>query len=49
MTSDAVSSIAYDSPKPKEIVDEDKLIGVYKLNIKPENVRIVPVDEVFSK
>lgn len=49
LVSDAVSSIAYDSPKPKEIVDEDKIIGVYKLNIKPENVRIVPVDEVFSK
>jgi zinc protease len=49
LVSDAASSIAYDAPKPKEIVDEDKIIGIYKLNIRPENVKIVPVDEVFSK
>ncbi|MEK6374104.1 MAG: pitrilysin family protein [Acidobacteriota bacterium] len=49
LVSDAVSSIAYDAPKPKEIVDEDKIIGAYKLHIKPENVKIVPVDEVFAR
>ena len=45
---DEPSSIAYDSPKP-ELAEEDKVIGAYKLNIKPENIRIVNVDNVFAK
>jgi zinc protease len=49
LVSDAVSSIKYDSEKTKDILAEDKVIGAMKLNIKPENVKIVPVDEVFFK
>ena len=49
LVSDAVSTIKYDSPKPDEIMAEDKVIGSMKLGIKPENVKIVPVDEVFAK
>ena len=49
LVSDAVSSIKYESPKPDDILAEDKVIGAMKLNIKPENVRIIPVDEVFAK
>jgi zinc protease len=45
---DDVSSIKYDAPKP-ELAQEDKVIGSYKLNLKPENVHIVNVDDVFSK
>ena len=45
---DELSSIKYDAPKP-ELAEEDKVIGSYKLNLKPENVRIVNVDDVFSK
>jgi len=45
---DEPSSIKYDAPKP-ELAEEDKVIGSYKLNIKPENVKIVGVDDVFSK
>jgi zinc protease len=45
---DELSSIQYDAPKP-ELTDEDKVIGGYKLEIKPENIRIVNVDDVFSK
>jgi zinc protease len=48
LTSDAVSSIKYDAPKP-ELAAEDKVIGSYKLGIKPENVKIVPVEDVFGK
>ncbi len=40
--------VTYVSPKPKEILDEDKLIEVYKINVKPEDVRIVPIDTVFQ-
>jgi zinc protease len=42
------SSIKYDAPKP-ELAGEDKVIGRYKLDVKPENVRIVPVDDVFAR
>ncbi len=45
---DEPSSIRYDAPKP-ELAEEDKVIGSYKLNIKPENIRIVNVDDVFAK
>ncbi|HEY2828851.1 MAG TPA: insulinase family protein, partial [Thermoanaerobaculia bacterium] len=46
---DDFSAIKYDSPKPDDIVAEDKIIGAYKLNIKSENVKIVPADDVFAK
>ena len=42
------SPIAYNSPKPKEIMDEDKLIQAFKVNVKPEDVVIVPVAQVFQ-
>jgi zinc protease len=42
------SAISYNSPKPKEITDEDKVIEVYKINVKPEEVVIVPVEKVFE-
>jgi zinc protease len=45
---DEPSSIQYDAPKP-ELAEEDKIIGSYKLGIKPENIRIISVDEVFAK
>jgi zinc protease len=40
--------ITYVSPKPKEITDEDKLIEAYKINVRPENVLIVPIEKVFE-
>jgi zinc protease len=49
LVKDDVSAIKYDAPKPDDIVAEDKIIGAYKLNIKPENVKIVPVDDVFAR
>lgn len=42
------SPITYVSPKPKEITDEDKIIEAYKINVKPENVVIVPIEKVFE-
>ncbi|HEX7193199.1 MAG TPA: insulinase family protein, partial [Thermoanaerobaculia bacterium] len=49
LVKDDLSAIKYDAPKPDDIVAEDKIIGAYKLNIKPENVKIVSVDDVFAK
>ena len=42
------SPITYNAAKPKEITDEDKLIEVYRINVRPEDVVIVPVDRVFQ-
>lgn len=42
------SPITYNSPKPKEITDEDKVIESYKVNVKAEDVVIVPVEKVFE-
>ena len=42
------SPITYNSAKPKEITDEDKVIEAFKINVKPEDVVIVPVEKVFE-
>ncbi|MGZ6972112.1 MAG: M16 family metallopeptidase, partial [Thermoanaerobaculia bacterium] len=49
LVSDAFSPITYDGEKPKELLDEDKVIGALKLGIRPEAVAITPVEDVFSK
>ncbi len=43
-----LSPITYNSPKPKEITDEDRIIEAYKIIVKPADVVIVPVDKVFQ-
>ena len=48
LLADGPSSVKYDAPKP-ELAEEDKVIGSYQLNIKPENIRIVNVEDVFAK
>jgi zinc protease len=40
--------ITYNAPKAKEILEEDKVIEGYKINVKPEDVIIVPVEKVFE-
>jgi hypothetical protein len=39
--------MTYNSPKPQEILDEDKVIQVYPIDVRPEQVRITPVGQVF--
>jgi zinc protease len=43
------SPIVYASLPPKEILEEDKLVEQYRLNVKPADVEIVAVDQVFQK
>ncbi|MFL6211528.1 MAG: M16 family metallopeptidase [Pyrinomonadaceae bacterium] len=40
--------VTYVSPKPQEILDEDKTIEAYKLDVQSDNIHIVPVDKVFQ-
>ena len=49
LVTDAFSPIVYDGEKPKELLDEDKVIGSLKLGIKPAAVTITPVEDVFAK
>lgn len=42
------SPITYNSPKPADIMAEDKIIERYKIDVRPEQVVIVPVDKVFQ-
>lgn len=48
LIADEFSPIRYDAQQPDEILAEDKVIGAIRLGIKPANVRIVPVDQVFA-
>lgn len=42
------SPMTYNSPKPDEILAEDKVVEKWKIPVRPEAVRILPVDTVFE-
>jgi zinc protease len=42
------SPITYESPKPPSVLEEDKEIINYQINIPPENIRVIPVDQLFE-
>jgi zinc protease len=46
--SNSPSPITYNAPKPQEIMDEDKLIEAYKINARPEDIEVIPVERVFE-
>lgn len=46
---DDVSTMKYEAAKPQELLDEDKVIGAMKLNIRPEKIKITKVEDVFAK
>jgi len=48
LVADAESPIKYNSDKPKELLDEDQVIGKRKLNIKADAVSITPASKVFA-
>jgi zinc protease len=48
LVSNAPTPITYQSEKPAEIYEEDEIISAYPLAVKPENVTIVQVDDVFE-
>jgi zinc protease len=49
LTSDAPSPITYATPKPPEVLEEDKAIQAYPLHITRDAIRIVPVEQMFAK
>ena len=44
----AATPIHYNSDKPQDILDEDKVVEGWPLGLKAEDVRIVPVNTVFE-
>lgn len=42
------SRMVYSSPKPKEILDEDKLIEKHPLHIDPDKITVLPVTQAFQ-
>ena len=49
LISNAPSPYTYPTPKPESVLEEDKQISTFKLDIKPENVTIVPITDLFVK
>jgi len=45
----AAPPISYTSPPAREILEEDKLIESYKLNLDPKRVEVVPVEQGFQQ
>jgi zinc protease len=42
------SPMTYNSPKPDELLEEDKVVSTWKIGIDRDAVRILPVDGVFE-
>ncbi|MFC2155223.1 M16 family metallopeptidase [Acidobacteriota bacterium] len=48
MVKNTISPIAYRSEKPETMLKEDKFIEAFPLSVKPENILIINIDEVFK-
>lgn len=49
LVTDAPSPITYKTPKPPHTLEVDALIGVFPVKIKPEDVKVLQVKDVFEK
>ena len=48
LTAESAAPMAYNSPKPAEIVKEDKLVEGWNLKLSAEDIRIIPVAHIFE-
>ncbi|MFN8507692.1 MAG: pitrilysin family protein [Dehalococcoidia bacterium] len=48
LLSGAPSSLAYESPKPDEVLAEDAIAGALELGLSPTSVRITRIEDVFA-
>ena len=49
LVSETPSPVAYESPKSSALLEEDREIASFRLGIRPENVRVVAVDDFPGK
>jgi zinc protease len=48
LSSNPLSPMTYNSPKPEEVMEEDKVVERYRIDIKPESIQIVKVESLFE-
>ena len=48
LASAAATPIHYNSAKPQDVMDEDKIVEAWPLGLKPDDIRLVPVTTVFE-
>lgn len=49
MVNETPSPITYATEKPKEVLEEDEVIATEPLRVPAENIRVVPVDQIFQQ
>jgi zinc protease len=49
LVSDDFSPIKYDGEKPAALLEEDKVVGAFKLNLAADHIRVTPIAEVFAR
>ncbi|HYZ86672.1 MAG TPA: pitrilysin family protein [Bryobacteraceae bacterium] len=48
LVSNKPSPMTYNSPKPEQILEEDKKVQALNLGLKPESMTVIPVEKVFE-
>jgi zinc protease len=48
LASNALSPMTYNSPKPEDVMEEDKIVERFRIDLKPESVQIVRVETLFE-
>jgi zinc protease len=49
LTSGAPTPVSYDTPKPSAILEEDRTIAAWPLDIAADRIEIVPVEQAFER
>ena len=48
LSTNALSPMTYNSPKPEEVMEEDKIVERWRIPLKPESIQIVPATSIFE-
>ncbi len=48
LASDDPSPMEYNSPRPESVVAEDKTVVSWPLHLRPDDIKVLPVNEVFE-
>ena len=48
IVSNQPSPITYNAPKPREILDEDRVIQNYRIAVKATAVKLAPIERIFQ-
>src|SRR5204863_3077359 len=48
LSGNQLSPMTYNSPKPEEVTEEDKIVERWRIGLKPESIQIVPVATIFE-